>query len=114
MSPISSKNAMFHVVKEETKAPDLIHHTIEKSAKFLDRYLEAKFNHPMNHSRIVNINPEGKPLIPFLKGVKIEGPQSPCEVLISFKLLRTSDRPVVDCSFLRIDETGFQVSHRES
>ena len=98
VSPISSKDAMFHLVKGKTKAPNLIHHTIEKSAKLLDRLLEAQFDHTVNHSRIVNINPEGKPLIPFLKGVKIEGPQSSCEVLISFKLLRASDRPVVDCS----------------
>lgn len=105
---------MFHVIKGEMKAPDLIHHTIEKSTKFLDRHFETKFNDSVNHGRIVNIDPEGKFLIPFSKGAKIEGLQSSCEAFVSFKLLRASDHSVADYSFLRIDETDFQISHRKS
>jgi hypothetical protein len=72
-STIPSQDTMFHLVEGKTEAPDLIHHTIEKSGNLPDRLLETQLDHTVNHSRIVNINPEGKPLIPFLKGVKIEG-----------------------------------------
>lgn len=104
---------MFHFVQGETKSSDLIDDPIEKSGELLHGALETPFDNPMNHGRIINVDPEGQPLPPFFKGTEIEGSQSPREIFVSLELLRASDRFITDRATLHVYESRFQIRHRE-
>jgi len=104
---------MFHFVQGETKSCDLIDDPIEKSGELLDGALETQFDNPMNHGRIINVDPEGQPLPPFFEGTEIERSQSSREIFVPLELLRASDRFITDRATLRVYESRFQIRHRE-
>jgi hypothetical protein len=101
---------VFHLIQGESKLPNFIDHPIEKTGGLLNRLLEAQFDDPVNHSGVVNIDPECEPLTPVFQGTKIQRSKPSCEIFISFKCLRAPDSSVFDYANLRVDKVCLKLS----
>ena len=111
MPSVTTKNAMLDIIQGKSVASNLIGNPVKKAWELLDRFFKTKFDDPMDHGRVINVDPEGEFLALGLKPPEVEGPELTGKILIMFKGLGIPNLAVMHDALLDVDKLGLQVSH---
>ena len=113
MPSVFAKNTMFDIIQGKSVASNLIGDPVKKAWELLDRFLKTEFNDPVDHGRVINVDPEGEFLVPDLKPPEVERSELTRKILIMFKGLGTPNLTIVDDALFDVDKLGLQISHRQ-